>query len=159
MDIHVNSPLVPPVADCDLTLLGAREDFDANIIARPIASSAGILCASHDYLERYSPPQQPEALAQHRCLRLKQPSNRHCSWQLIKPEDGKRKVDIAVKPAMLANHSKALKPVLSPWITARPTLYGALPSRNSIPQRTSVLQEFMMDYTRRMIRQMEKKSR
>ena len=60
---------------------------------------------------------------------------------------------------MLANHSKALKPVLSPWITARHTLYGALPSRNSIPQRTSVFLEFMMDYTRRMILQTEKKSR
>ena len=108
LDIHVNSPLVPPVEDCDLTLLGAREDFDANIVARPIASSAGILCVSPDYLERYGTPQQPEALAQHRCLRLKQPSSRHRSWQLINPEHDKRKVDIAVEPAILANHSETL---------------------------------------------------
>jgi len=65
LDIHVDSPLVPPVEDCDLTQMGAREDFDANIVARPVASSAGILCASPDYLERYGTPQQPEALAQH----------------------------------------------------------------------------------------------
>ena len=185
LDIHVDSPLVPPVEDYDLTLLGAREDFDANIVARPIASSDGILCASPDYLLRHGMPQQPEELAQHRCLRLKQPSSRHRSWQLINPEDGKREVDIAVEPAMLANHSEtllrasvmgagisaqsidivasllnsgALKRVLSPWITGRHTLYAALPSRKFIPQRTSVFMEFMTDYTRRMVRQMDKKS-
>jgi len=85
--------------------------------------------------------------------------SRHRSWQLVNPEDGKRKVDIAVEPALLVNHSKALKRVLSPWIAGRHTLYAALPSRNFIPQRTSVFLEFMMDYTRRMIRQTEKKSR
>ena len=114
--------------------------------------------------------------------------SRHRSWQLVNPEDGKRKIDIAVKPAMLAKHSETLlrasvmgasisaqsididiaasllnsgasKRVLSPWITGRHTLYAALPSRNFIPQRTSVFLEFMMDYTRRMIRQTEKKSR
>ena len=45
LDIHVDSPLVPPVEDYDLTRMGAREDVDANIVARPIASSGGILCA------------------------------------------------------------------------------------------------------------------
>ena len=65
LDIHVDLPLVPPVEDYDLALMEAREDFDANIVARPIASSDGILCASPDYLERYGTPQQPEALAQH----------------------------------------------------------------------------------------------
>ena len=190
LDIRVNPPLVPSVEDCDLTLLGAREDFDANIVTRPIASSDGILCASSDYLERYGTPQQPEALAQHRCLRLKQPSTRHRSWQLINPEHGKRKVDIAVEPAILANHSEtllhasvmgagisaqsinidsdiltslinseALKCVLSPWINGRHTLYASLPGRKFMRQRTSVLPEFMMDCIRRMIHQMEKKSR
>ena len=84
--------------------------------------------------------------------------SRHRSWQLVNPEDGKRKVDIAVEPALLVNHSKALKRVLSPWITGRHTLYAALPSRKFMRQRTSVLPEFMMDYTRRLICQMQKKS-
>ena len=48
----MDSPLVPPVEDYDLTLLGAGDTFDANIIARPIASSDGVLCASPDYLRR-----------------------------------------------------------------------------------------------------------
>ena len=33
LDIHVDSPAVPPVEDYDLTLLGAKRIFDANIIA------------------------------------------------------------------------------------------------------------------------------
>ena len=160
LDMHANSPLVPPVEDYDPNLLGAREDFDANIVARPIASSDSILCASPDYLYRYGTPQQPEQLAPYRCLRLEQPPRR----QMINPEDGKREVDIAVEPAMLVNHSETLPHasvmgagisaqsidivasllnsgasmrVLSPWKMGRHTLYAALPSRKFIPQRTS----------------------
>lgn len=183
VDIHVDSPLVPPVEDYDLTLMGADEGFDANIVARPIASSDGILCASPEYLQRYGTPLQPEDLARHRCLRLKLPSSRHRSWRLFHPDDATREVEIAIEPAMLANHSEtliragveaagifnvsidlvashlnsgALKRVLSPWTTGRNTLYAALPSRKFIPKRTSVFLEFMTDYTRGMIRQMEK---
>ena len=186
LDIHVDSPLVPPVEDYDLTLLGASEGFDANIVARPIASSDGILCAAPEYLQRHGVPQQPEDLAQHRCLRLKLPSSRHRSWRLIHPDDPQREVEIAIEPAMLANHSETLiragveaagicsvsidlvashlnngtlQRVLSPWITGRNTLYAALPSRKFIPRRTSVFLEFMTDYTRGMIRKMEKQSR
>ena len=73
LDIHVDSPQVPPIEDYDLTLLGAADTFDANIIARPIASSDGILCASPGYLREYGTPLQPQELAGHRCLRIKAP--------------------------------------------------------------------------------------
>lgn len=185
LDIHVDSPLVPPVEDYDLTLLSATEGFDANIVARPIASSDGILCASPAYLKRHGMPQQPEDLAQHRCLRLKQPANRHRSWHLINPANNKRALDLVIEPALLANHSETLirasvegagissqsidiialhlssgtlQRVLAPWITGRHTLYAALPSRKFIPKRTSVFLEFMTDYTRGMIRKMERQS-
>ena len=183
LDIHVDSLLLPPVEDYDLTLLSASEGFDANIVARPIASSDGILCASPAYLKRHGMPQQPEDLAHHRCLRLKQPANRHRSWHLINPADNKREADIVIEPAMLANHSETLirasvegagissqsidiiarhlsggtlQRVLSPWITGRNTLYAALPSRKFIPRRTSIFLEFMTDYTRGLIRKMER---
>ncbi|MGH8846094.1 MAG: substrate binding domain-containing protein, partial [Polaromonas sp.] len=182
LDIHVDSPLVPPVEDYDLTLLGAADTFDANIIARPIASSDGILCASPDYLRRNGLPQQPEELAQHRCLRIKFPANRHRTWRLINPQEHQRELEIQIEPALLVNHSDTLiracvdgagimsqsidlvanhlnsgelQRILSPWITGRNTLYAALPSRKFIPTRTSVFLEFLTEYTRAVIKKMD----
>lgn len=182
LDIHVDSPLVPPVEDYDLTLLGASDTFDANIIARPIATSDGILCASPAYLRTHGLPLQPEDLTGHRCLRFKSPGNRNRSWRLINPQDGQRMVEVPVAPALLVNHSEtliracmdgagiisqsthlvanhlhsgALQRILSPWITGTNTLYVALPSRKFIPARTSVFLEFLTEYTRNVVRDME----
>jgi DNA-binding transcriptional LysR family regulator len=182
LDIHVDSPLLPPIQDYDLTLLGAEDTFDANIIARPIASSDGILCASPEYLREHGIPQQPEDLAGHRCLRVKLPANRHRSWRLINPQEQQRVLEVQIEPALLVNHtdtliracidgagisiqsidlvanflnSGELQRVLSPWITGRNTLYAALPSRKFIPARTSVFLEFMTEYTRAVIKKME----
>ena len=185
LDIHVDSTLVPPIEDYDLTLMGAGEAFDANIIARPIASSDGVLCASPEYLKKYGTPQQPEDLAQHRCLRVRQANNKHLVWRLTNPEEGKREVEIPIEPAMLTNHSDTLiracvmgagiasqsidliashlhkgelQRILSPWTTGRNTLYAALPSRKFIPKRTSAFLDFMTEQTRALIRRMEIRS-
>lgn len=182
LDIHVDSPLVPPIEDYDLTLLGAADTFDANIIARPIASSDGILCASPGYLREHGTPQRPEDLTGHRCLRIKAPANRHRSLRLINPQDLQRELEIQIEPALLVNHSDTLiqacvegagiisqsialvanlintgelQRVLAPWITGRNTLYAALPSRKFIPARTSVFLEFLTEHTRAMIRKMD----
>lgn len=182
LDIHVDSPLLPPIQDYDLTLLGAEDTFDANIIARPIASSDGILCASPKYLREHGIPQQPEDLTGHRCLRVKLPANRHRSWRLINPQEQQRVLEVQIEPALLVNHtdtliracvdgagissqsidlvanllnSGELQRVLAPWITGRNTLYAALPSRKFIPARTSVFLEFMTEYTRAVIKKME----
>ncbi|WP_293605663.1 LysR family transcriptional regulator [Polaromonas sp. UBA4122] len=182
LDIHVDSPLLPPIQDYDLTLLGAEDTFDANIIARPIASSDGILCASPKYLREHGIPQQPEDLTGHRCLRVKLPANRHRSWRLINPQEQQRVLEVQIEAALLVNHtdtliracvdgagissqsidlvanllnSGELQRVLAPWITGRNTLYAALPSRKFIPARTSVFLEFMTEYTRAVIKKME----
>ena len=178
LDIHVDSPLVPPVEEYDLTLLGAADDFDANIIARPIVSSDGILCASPDYLRRHGVPLQPEDLASHRCLRIKAPANRHKTLRLFNAEGERREVDVQIEPALLVNHSDTLisaaldgagiisqsfalmavhlragelQRVLPPWTTGRNTLYAALPSRKFIPARTSALLEFLTERVRAMV--------
>jgi DNA-binding transcriptional LysR family regulator len=185
LDIHVDSPLMPPVEEYDLTLLGAGDAFDANIIARPIVSSDGILCASPDYLRRHGVPQQPEDLPSHSCLRIKAPANRHRLWKLSNTDD-KRTVEVHIEPAMLVNHTDTLiracvdgggiisqsidlvashlnngelQRVLAPWITGTNTLYAALPSRKFIPARTSIFLEFMTEYTRTVIKKMEARSK
>ena len=182
LDIHADSPLVPPIEDYDLTLLGAADTFDANIIARPIASSDGILCASPGDLREHGIPLQPEDLASHRCLRVKLQANRHRSLRLINTAEHSREVEVQIEPALLVNNTTTLiracldgagislqaidivakyllngqlQRVLPQWITGRNTLYAALPSRKFIPARTSAFLEFMTEYTRAMLKKME----
>ncbi|MGH8822116.1 MAG: LysR family transcriptional regulator, partial [Rhodoferax sp.] len=50
LDITVDSAALPPIEDFDLTILGAGAHYDANVVARPVIVSEGLLCAAPDYL-------------------------------------------------------------------------------------------------------------
>ncbi len=67
---------MPPIEDFDITWLGADGSFDADIVARKVIESEAILVASPDYLKRRGMPAQPQDLAGHECLRLRQPDDR-----------------------------------------------------------------------------------
>lgn len=175
LDINVDSPLVPPIEDFDLTILGAGRHYDANVVARPVIVSAGLLCASPQYLRSAGTPQRPEDLSQHAILRLNQPGTRPRELLLIQPEDGDRELAIEIAPVVVANHSETLlratldgtgisaqpedlvatylrdgqlQRLLAPWITGRFTLYVALPSRKYVPARARVFMEFLIEQTR-----------
>jgi DNA-binding transcriptional LysR family regulator len=175
LDITVDSPLVPPIEDFDLTLLGAGRLYDANVVARPVIVSEGLLCASPRYLRSAGTPTQPEDLQKHAMLRLSHAGVRQREWQLINPDEGDREEAVDIKPVFLANHSDTLlratldgsgisaqplnlvanylrdgqlRRVLAPWITGRFTLYVALPSRKYVPARARVFMEFLIEQTR-----------
>lgn len=175
LDLEVDSPAEPPIEDFDLTLLGAGTEFDANIIARPIVSSEGVVCASPQYLHRHGVPQTPEDLSDHSCLRLRGPGSRPKQWRLLNPLESDRAVEVKIEPTLLVNHtdtllratvegaglssqpidlvvsylrSGQLQRVLAPWITGRFTLYAALPSRKFMPARSRAFLEFLTERTR-----------
>ncbi len=175
LDITVDAPLVPPIEDYDLTILGAGRLYDANVVARPVIVSEGLLCASPRYLRSAGTPRQPADLKNHALLRLSQAGIRQREWQLINPEEEDREVAVEVKPVLMANHSDTLlratldgtgisaqpldlvanylrdgqlRRVLAPWITGRFTLYAALPSRKYVPARARVFMEFLIEQTR-----------
>jgi DNA-binding transcriptional LysR family regulator len=175
LDIEVDSPAEPPIEDFDITLMGAEAGFNANVIARPIVSIEGVVCASPPYLSRHGTPQQPADLSRHLCLRLSGPGRRPRHWRLINPLEADRVIEVDVEPALLVNHtdtllratlegaglssqpmdlvalhlkSGTLQRVLAPWITGRFTLYAALPSRKFMPARTRVFLEFLTERTR-----------
>lgn len=175
LDITVDSPLVPPVEDFDLTILGSGRLYDANVVARPVIVSEGLLCASPGYLRAAGTPRKPEDLEKHALLRLSQAGVRQREWQMINPEEGDREASLDVRPVMMANHSDTLmratldgagisaqpldlvanymrdgqlRRVLAPWITGRFTLYAALPSRKYVPARARVFMEFLIEQTR-----------
>lgn len=175
LDIEVESHREPPIEDYDITLMGTRASFDANVIARKVLSSVTVLLASPEYLQRRGTPARPEDLAQHDCLRFKPATGRSRGWRLIQETDDTQFVDIEVQPVLWANHTDTLMHaaldgagitattvelaapliqngdlvrVLNPWITDRLTMYAALPSRKFMPRRTEVFLDYLISQTR-----------
>jgi DNA-binding transcriptional LysR family regulator len=175
LDIEVESHREPPIEDFDITLMGTRASFDANVIARKVLSSVTVLLASPEYLRRRGTPARPEDLAQHDCLRFKPAAGRTRGWRLLHETDDTRFVDIEVQPVLWANHTDTLMHaaldgagitattielaapliqngdlvrVLNPWITDRLTMYAALPSRKFMPRRTEVFLDYLITQTR-----------
>lgn len=175
LDIDVESHREPPIEDYDITLMGTKTSFDANVIARKVISSVTVLLASPDYLRRKGTPTRPEELARHDCLRFKPAAGRSRGWRLLHETDETRFVDIEVQPVLWANHTDTLMHaaldgagitattielaapliqngdlvrVLNPWITDRLTMYAALPSRKFMPRRTEVFLDYLITQTR-----------
>ncbi|PZO12261.1 MAG: LysR family transcriptional regulator [Burkholderiales bacterium] len=175
LDIDVESHREPPIEDYDITLMGTKASFDANVIARKVLSSVTVLLASPDYLRRKGTPTRPEDLAQHDCLRFKPAVGRTRGWRLMHETDDSRFVEIEVQPVLWANHTDTLMHaaldgagitattielaapliqngdlvrVLNPWITDRLTMYAALPSRKFMPRRTEVFLDYLIEKTR-----------
>lgn len=175
LDIEVESHREPPIEDFDITLLGASDGFDGDVIARKVISSEAILVASPAYLARRGVPQTPADLQQHDCLRIKPEGLRSRYWRLFRADDDNEQVELDVTPVLWANHtdtlqraaldgagitstavelaaphltSGALVRVLHPWITGRFALYAALPSRKFMPQRTRVFLDYLTEQTR-----------
>ncbi|MCD5992898.1 LysR family transcriptional regulator [Pseudomonas sp. CDFA 602] len=87
-----------------------RHDSDAVIhignlndslwIARPLAHNNRWLCASPAYLEQHGVPLQPDELAQHRCICIRENDEDVTLWHMSK---GQAKKALRIEPAMLSN--------------------------------------------------------
>ena len=69
LDISMDAYAASRVDEFDVTIMVAGEDFDANIVARPLVQGEAIVVASPDYLERRGIPRQPQDLIHHDYLR------------------------------------------------------------------------------------------
>ena len=166
------------VSDYDIRLLSAPSDFNGNIIARPIITTVGVLCASPEYLREHPAPQRPEDLKNHDCLQFKNPERRSGVFLLTNPEEDGLTVEVAVRPVFQVNYvdtllravldgagigsqpvdlaapylnSGRLVRVLAPWTTGQLTLYAALPSRKFLPARTQAFLDYLTERTRRLV--------
>lgn len=175
LDIDVEAHREPPIEYYDITLIGAKDSFDANVIARKVIATEAILLASPEYLQRKGTPHTPEDLRHHDCLRLKPVAGRTRHWRLLHATEPDRYVDLEVQPVLWANHTDTLMRaaldgagitatsvelaapllnngdlvrVVSPWITDRLTMYAALPSRKFMPRRTQVFLDYLTEQTR-----------
>lgn len=179
-DIQVETSGGLPVGDFDVALFSAPAGFDGNVIARPFASTVGVLCASPEYLSRRGLPQTPQELAQHDCLLGQCASSRDGVVVLSHPQQGDSAVEVGLRPVLTVKHTDTLLAatlcgagigflsvdlvaqhlrsgqlvrVLAPWICGRLTLYAMMPSRKFIPARTRAFMDFLSERTRSNIQQ------
>ena len=170
--LHVDPFPQHRVEEFDVTFMVVNEGFDANIVARPLASTEYVLCASPDYLRRRGTPLLPPDLQHHQYLRFPWPlSSGHAArgMRLSRLDRTGEDVDvnmqvvfqaesyetlfaaavvgagIAVVPKSPATNyfaSGALVHLLPEWIFGRFTVFVALPTRKLIPARTRAFVEF-----------------
>jgi DNA-binding transcriptional LysR family regulator len=172
LNIEVATFKEPPIEDYDITLFGAPEGYDGDVIDRKVVSGHAILVASPAYLKQRGIPQTPADLSKHCCLRLRIAGSSPTEWSLMPGDRTNEPVVVSVTPALLANHtdtllrasvdgagitsapldlvaaslaSGALVRVLPKWITGRFTLYAALPSRQFLPKRSLVFLDYLTE--------------
>lgn len=177
-DISVEAGGAGSASDYDIRLLSAPSDFNGNMIARPIITTVGVLCASPEYLKEHGTPKTPDELQHHDCLQFKHPDRRSGAVLLTNPEADGLTVEVPVRPVCQINYvdtllravldgagitaqpmelaapylnSGKLVRVLAPWTTAQLTLYAALPSRKFLPARTQAFLDYLTQRTRNSV--------
>lgn len=177
LDIVTDNAVSTRVEAFDLTLLVVPEDYDGNIVARPLLHGEAIVVAAPGYLQRMGVPQRPEDLVRHLYLRdngqlAGAPAGRRLRLQSLQGEARAQEVDmpvalqsvstdlllraaldglgVAVMARLLAAPylaSGALVHVLPDWLHSRYTVYAALPTRRMLPARTKAFLDFVIEQT------------
>ena len=89
----------------DVGIFIGLQKFDASMIARKIASSEIILCASPSYVTRHGMPQEPPDISQHACLNFAYEQLRH-HWTI---EDGTSSREIPITSRVISNNGALLR--------------------------------------------------
>jgi DNA-binding transcriptional LysR family regulator len=125
IDLQLESKAINLVEDRIDLALRITNDLDPNLIARPLAECASVICASPSYLAAHGTPQKPEDLALHNCLTYSYFGK--SLWQL---ERHGEKLAIPVSGNLSANESQVLLTgaiegagiVMQPYYSAAPLI-------------------------------------
>ncbi|MBK6324194.1 LysR family transcriptional regulator [Candidatus Aalborgicola defluviihabitans] len=163
------------VDEFDVTFMAVDEGYDANVVARPLATSDWVLCAAPAYLQRAGTPLQPHDLSSHDYLKFPwQQAGGTTNRRLrLHPANGKGEpveVDVPValqsvsfdvlyraaldgagvavlSRLMVEKHLARgdLVHLLPDWVFGRLTVFAAVPSRKLLPARTRAFLDFLND--------------
>jgi DNA-binding transcriptional LysR family regulator len=170
-DIHIDLILTNRVVnliedEIDLAIRMAEGPLDGSLIARKLATSRQVICASPAYLRRHGVPQTPSDLLGHRCL-VYGTTGRHAGWELSR--DGTSQtikvpshlqsnqvrllcqaavegVGIVMQPTFSVWEDLAagrLRTVLNDWSGGRLSLFVVFPSRTFLPVKTRLFIDFV----------------
>lgn len=140
---------------------------DSRLVARVLANSRPLLCASPAYLARHPQPQSPQDLTQHNCLIFERNGRPYKTWRFAQHGkwkevrvSGDRSVDDASLVRLWAVagagiifkscidvwqelQNGSLVPLLTDWDTEPYPLHALLPSGRFIPNRVRALVDFL----------------
>jgi DNA-binding transcriptional LysR family regulator len=175
LDIAVDPFPQTRVDEFDVTFMGVDEDYDANVVARPLSTTEWILCAAPAYLARAGTPLLPSDLQRHDYLKFPRQQGGGGNRRLrLRPAQGEGEtvevdmpialqslsLDVLYRAALdgagiavlsrllVASHlaNGDLVHVLPDWMVGRLTIYAAVPSRKLIPARTRAFLSFISDW-------------
>jgi DNA-binding transcriptional LysR family regulator len=107
LDVTLSDRTVDLVEDgFDVGIFFGLQKFDAGMIARKLAMSEILLCASPDYVKRHGVPRVPEDISSHACLNFSFEQLRH-RWTL-QNRDGSS-TSIPVSNRILSNNGDLLR--------------------------------------------------
>ena len=175
LDLQIDPFPQARVEEFDVTFLVVDEGFDGDIVARPLATTDWIVCASPEYLKRQGTPRFPAELRDHAYLKFQwaQNSGHYGRQARLQPLQGGDPIDVDIKPALqttsfdvllraaldgagitflsrllVAAHIErgTLVHLLPDWIFGRFTIYAALPTRKFMPARTRAFLDFLTEF-------------
>ena len=178
IEVVVESSSEAALGEYDITFVSAGEDYDANVIARPIVSTYGMVCAAPSYLQQHGTPTHPQDLQQHQMLLRSYAYARGNVLRLRRIDNTLPEEEVHVTPMLVANHTGTLlratldgagistqpsdlisRPLcegklvqlLPEWTTGVFTLYATMPSRQFMPARVRALLDFLAENTNRNV--------
>lgn len=175
LELAVPGPVSALDESFDLTVISTRAELQGDFIARRLARTEVILCASPEYLNRHGRPQHPSELKQHalmlppvhemsrgvtfeRCGADGEPQESYFTIP-SRPVMATASTDtkyacalhglgVAGLPSFVAGDAlmeHALERVLPQWRLYSFTLWAAMPSRKFMPARTRVFLDFLLE--------------
>ncbi|RZL33705.1 MAG: LysR family transcriptional regulator [Rubrivivax sp.] len=157
----------------DLTIVLLRAPLDGDFIARRLARSEFIMCASPDYLDQRGRPQHPSELKNHDALLPPTPAMMR--GLTLQRGDGLEEITLPIVPSRAAlstthmdtNYAaalhglgvaglpsfmvedalleQALERVMPQWRLFSTTLWAGMPSRKYVPARTRAFLDFLLE--------------
>lgn len=106
LDVTLADKAVDLVEDAyDVGIFNGLQKIEASMVARKLATSKVVLCASREYLDRHGEPDKPEDIGRHKCLNFAYEQLRH-SWYVHSPD---RKLEVPIDSCVVSNSGVVLR--------------------------------------------------
>lgn len=175
LEILASGPVQSVDERCDVSIIVTQgEELDGDFVARPLARSELVLCASPEYLGRFAPPRHPMDLGSHEVLVPPIPNvRRGVTFRRSEADDCEDVVLMHPRePAVSSLHLDAvyaaalagmgivglpsfmahdalregrLQQVLDAWHVTTLSIWVGLPSRQHLPVATRAFRDFLVD--------------
>jgi DNA-binding transcriptional LysR family regulator len=106
LDVTLADKAVDLVEDAyDVGIFNGLQKIEASMVARQLATSRVVLCASREYLERHGEPREPADISQHKCLNFAYEQLRH-SWYVHSPQ---LDLEVPISSCVVSNSGVVLR--------------------------------------------------